>query len=410
MYWDVLINPKKKIIGTQWFTGATVSYAEHIFRHKNANRAALLYQSEQEPLREISWRELERQVAAVAAYLRHSGVNAGDRVVAVLPNSPQAVVAFLATNSVGAIWSICSPETSTSDILDRFQPLEPKVLFAADGYIQSGKSFDKLAAIKELTGKLPTLKKTILIPYIATTAQLPKTENWSETLKTSATSLEFTPVPFEHPLWILYTSDVNGKPKAITHSVGGCLLEHLKMLNIHQNVKPGDRFFWQGTTNSMLWNFSVASMLVGAIPVLYEGLSSHPNINVVWDIVEKAKITHFGETAAYFAACMNENLNLQGYKFSHLQSVSSTDATLSPEGFEWIYQKIKKDVWLISLNSDTNICSSLVGGCPTLPVYSGEPQCRLLGCKLENYDKKGSSVHNELGEIALSQPMPSMLL
>lgn len=410
VYWDVLINPKKDFTGTQWFTGATVSYAEHIFRHKNANRPALLYQSEQEPLREISWRELEKQVTALAAYLRQSGVGTGDKVAAILPNSPHAVAAFLATNSVGATWSICSPEMNTSDILDRFQPIAPKVLFAADGYIQNGKSFDKLAIVKELTGKLPTLKKTVLIPYIATAAQLPKTDNWPEILKTSANSLEFTPVPFEHPLWILYKTELNGKLKAITHSVGGCLLEHLKMLNIHQNIKAGERLFWQGNTNSMMWNFSVSSMLVGGIPVFYEGAPSHPNINVFWDIVEKAKVNHFGENTAYFAACMNKNLTLQGYKFSHLQSISSADGTLSPEGFEWIYQKVKKDIWLISLHSDINIGSGLAGGSPTLPVYSGEPQCRFLGCKLESYDKNDNLISNGLEKITFSQPMPSMPL
>ena len=410
MYWDVLVNSKKYFTDIQWFRGASISYAEHIFRHKNANRPALLYQSEREPLRELSWRELEKQVTAVVAYLRLSGVSAGDRVAAVLPNCPQAVVAFLATNAVGAVWSICSPEMNTSDILERFQQIEPKVLFVTDGYIQNGKSFDRSAAMKDLMMKLPTLKKTVLLPYLSPTAQITRTENWSEVVTTPAHALEFTPVPFEHPLWILFSSEANGKSKAITHSVGGCLLEHLKIFALHQNVKPGDRFFWPSATGTLTWNFSIAAMLSGATPLLYEGAVNYPNVNILWELAEKAKINHFGGNTAYFTACIKENVTLQGYRFNSLQSISSTDAALSSEDCEWIYQKIKKDVWLISLNSNSEIGSSFVGGCPTLPVYSGETQCRLLGCKLEGYDKKSGTIGKDSGEMILSQPMPSMPL
>jgi len=410
MYWDVLVNSKKDFADTQWFRGAGISYAEHIFRHKNANRPALLYQSERELLRELSWRELEKQVTAVAAYLRLSGVTTGDRVAAVLPNCPQAVVAFLATNAVGAVWSICSPEMNTSDILERFQQIEPKVLFVTDGYIQNGKSFDRAAAMKDLMMKLPTLKKTVLLPYLSPTAQITRTENWSEVVTTPAHALEFTPVPFEHPLWILYSSEVNGKPKTITHSVGGCLLEHLKIFALHQNVKPGDHFFWPSATGTLIWNFSIAAMLSGATPLLYEGAVNYPNVNILWELADKAKINHFGGNTAYFTACIEENPSLQGYRFSPLQSISSTDAALSSEACEWIYQKVKKDAWLISLNSNSEIGSSFVGGCPILPVYSGETQCRLLGCKLEAYDKKSGTIGKDSGEMILSQPMPSMPL
>lgn len=410
MYWDVLVNSKKDFADIQWFRGASISYAEHIFRHKNTNRPALLYQSEREPLRELSWRELEKQVTAVAAYLRLSGVSAGDRVAAVLPNCPQAVVAFLATNAVGAVWSICSPEMNPSDILERFQQIEPKFLFVTDGYIQNGKSFDRSAAMKDLMMKLPTLKKTVLLPYLSPTVQITRMGNWSEVVTTPAHSLEFTPVPFVHPLWILFSSEVNGKPKTITHSVGGCLLEHLKIFALHQNVKPGDRFFWPSATGTLTWNFSIAAMLSGATPLLYEGAVNYPNVNILWELADKAKINHFGGNTAYFTACIEENPSLQGYRFSPLQSISSTDAALSSEACEWIYQKVKKDAWLISLNSNSEIGSSFVGGCPILPVYSGETQCRLLGCKLEAYDKKSGTIGKDSGEMILSQPMPSMPL
>ncbi|WP_428658795.1 acetoacetate--CoA ligase [Runella sp.] len=408
MYFEVLIGGNKDFIGTQWFRGATVNYAEHIFRHKTPARPAILFQNEREPLRELSWRELEKQVGAVAAYLRHSGVGVGDRVVAVLPNGPQAVVAFLATNSLGAVWSSCSPDFGTSGILDRFQQIEPKVLIAADGYTYNGKAFDKLPALRQLIGQLPTLKRTVLVPYLNADAQLPKTDNWKEVLKTPFTSLEFTSVPFDHPLWVVYSSGTTGKPKAITHSVGGCLLEHLKALVIHQNVKAGDRYFWYSTTGWMMWNYSVASMLAGATLVIYEGAVQFPTMNVLWDLAEKAKINHFGGGAAFYLACMKDNVSLQGYKFNHLQSIGSTGSPLPAEGFEWIYRNVKKDVWLISLSGGTDICSAFVGGCPMLPVYSGEIQCRLLGCKLEAYDEAGNSVRNELGEMVITQPMPSM--
>ncbi len=408
LYFEVLIRQNRDLIGTKWFRGATVNYAEHIFRQKNPARPAIMFQSEQEPLKELSWRELEKQVGAVAAYLRQSGVVAGDRVVAVLPNGPQAVVAFLATNSLGAVWSSCSPDFGTTGILDRFQQIEPKVLIVADGYTYNGKGFDKLPAMRQLIGQLPTLKRTVLVPYLNSEAQLPKTDSWKDVLKTPFSTLEFTPVAFDHPLWVVYSSGTTGKPKAITHSVGGCLLEHLKALTIHQNVKPGDRYFWYSTTGWMMWNFSVASMLAGATLVLYEGAVQYPTMNVLWDLAEKAKINHFGGGAAFYLACMKAGVSLQGYKFNQLQSIGSTGSPLPPEAFEWIYQHVKKDVWLISLSGGTDICSAFVGGCPTLPVYSGEIQCRLLGCKLEAFDEAGNPVQNELGEMVITQPMPSM--
>ncbi|RDB07696.1 acetoacetate--CoA ligase [Runella aurantiaca] len=408
LYFEVLIRQNRDFIGTKWFRGATVNYAEHIFRHKNPARPAIMYQSEQEPLKELSWRELEKQVGAVAAYLRQSGVIAGDRVVGVLPNGPQAVVAFLAANSLGAVWSSCSPDFGTTGILDRFQQIEPKVLIVADGYTYNGKGFDKLPAMRQLISQLPTLKRTVLVPYLNYEAQLPKTDNWKDVLKTPFLTLEFTPVPFDHPLWVVYSSGTTGKPKAITHSVGGCLLEHLKALTIHQNVKPGDRYFWYSTTGWMMWNFSVASMLAGATLVLYEGAVQYPTMNVLWDLAEKAKINHFGGGAAFYLACMKAGVSLQGYKFNQLQSIGSTGSPLPPEAFEWIYQHVKKDVWLISLSGGTDICSAFVGGCPTLPVYSGEIQSRLLGCKLEAFDEAGNPVQNELGEMVITQPMPSM--
>ncbi|MGA0555942.1 acetoacetate--CoA ligase [Larkinella sp. VNQ87] len=414
-YEDVIEKPASGMIGTRWFTGATLNYAEHIFRHKTSERPAIVYQSERQPLRSLSWLDLEKQVAAVAGFLRENGIRSGDRVVSVLPNIPEAVVAFLATNSVGAVWSSCSPDFGTASIVDRFRPIEPKVLFAVDGYTYNGKAIDKTDALTDLQKVLPTLKQVVWIPYLNPTFApvsgfRAKSTLWEGILLTYADEpLTFEPVPFEHPIWILFSSGTTGKPKAITHSVGGCLLEHLKALALHQDVQPGDRYFWYSTTGWMMWNYSVASMLAGATLVLYDGSAGYPNLDVLWKLAEQANINHFGAGAAYLLACMRAGLSFSATsRFSSLRTIGSTGSPLPPEGFRWVYESVKKDVWLVSLSGGTDVCSGFVGGCPLLPVYEGEIQCRLLGCKLEAFDETGKPVRNELGEMVILEPMPSM--
>ena len=407
-YREVLVRSQKDFIGSEWFTGAKLNYAEHIFRNKTAQRPALLFQSEREALREVSWKELERQVAALTTYFRKIGIQTGDRIVGVLPNIPEAVVAFLASSAVGAVWSSASPDFGNDSIADRFRQIEPKVLIVADGYTYNGKAFDKLITVRELMSQLPTLKETILISYLNPTATLKKTIPWELVLQTPFAALEFTPVPFNHPLWVLYSSGTSGIPKAITHSVGGCLIEHLKALVLHQNVKPGDRYFWFSTTGWMMWNFSVASLLAGSTLVLYDGAAGFPDLSALWNMAEKAKINHFGAGAAYYMACLKAGLKFPESKFKHLQSIGSTGSPLPPEGFEWIHNTIKKEAWLVSISGGTDVCSAFVGGCPLLPVYSGEIQCRMLGCKIEAFDENEQSVQNELGEMVITQPMPSM--
>lgn len=413
-YQEVIEKPASGMIGTRWFPGATLNYAEHVFRNKTADRPALLYQSEQSPLKALSWSELEQQVAAVADFLRANDVKPGDRVVAVLPNIPEAVVAFLATNSVGAVWSSCSPDFGVTSIADRFRPIEPKILFAVDGYTYNGKGIDKADALNDLQGVLPTVKKVVWIPYLDPTFEPPtsprgKTVLWNTVLETPVIApLTFEPVPFEHPIWILFSSGTTGKPKAITHSVGGCLLEHLKALALHQDVQPGDRYFWYSTTGWMMWNYAVSSLLVGATLVLYDGSAGHPNLDVLWNLAERAKINHFGTGAAYLLACMRAGLAFGNAKLGHLKTIGSTGSPLPPEGFRWVYESVKPNVWLVSLSGGTDVCSGFVGGCPLLPVYAGEIQCRMLGCKLESFDENGRPVRNELGEMVILEPMPSM--
>lgn len=406
-YFEVVNKPTSGMIGTEWFTKSTLNYAEHVFRNKTKESPALIFQSETKSLKEISWEDLEKEVAAVATWLRKKGVKTGDRVVAVLPNSPQAVVAFLATNSVGAIWSSCSPDFGNAGLIDRFKQIEPKVLFVTDGYSYNGKWYDKSDLAVNLKSKLPTLKEIAIVPSSTSTNQTNFT-SWDDILHIPNPMLEFEAVPFSHPMWILYSSGTTGTPKAITHSVGGCLLEHHKALALHQNVKPGDRYLWYSTTGWMMWNYALSSLLVGATLVLYDGSVSHPNLQVLWTLVEKAKVNHFGSGAAFFTACMKEGLRLPPDRLKHLQTIGATGSPLSPEAYNWVYQNIKKDVWLISLSGGTDVCSAFVGGCPLHPVYAGEIQCRMLGSKVEAFDENGNSVTEQLGEMVLTQPMPSM--
>ncbi|WP_189567590.1 acetoacetate--CoA ligase [Persicitalea jodogahamensis] len=409
-YFEVLRKSDDDMIGTKWFTRATLNYAEHIFRQKTKDRPALLFQSERQPLTEISWAELEKDVAAVATWFRKRGVQPGDRVAAVLPNIPQAVVAFLATNAVGAVWSSCSPDFGEASILDRFAQIEPKVLIVADGYQYNGRSYDKTAGFRQLLSQLPSVKLPVLVPYLNADAQMEGTVSWNDVLHSPTIGLDFEAVPFDHPIWVLYSSGTTGKPKAITHGVGGCLLEHLKALSLHQNVKPGDRYFWYSTTGWMMWNYALASLLTGATLVVYDGAPAFPTLNVLWTLAEKAGINHFGGGAAYFIACRKANLSLPSERLKHLISVGSTGSPLTPDAYTWIYQSVRKDVWLISLSGGTDVCSAFVGGNPLLPVYAGEIQCRMLGCKLEAFDDNGRPVVDQLGEMVILEPMPSMPL
>ena len=418
-YRQLIYRPSEKdMIGTEWFIGATLNYAEHIFRHKTAQSRtspALLFASERQSLTALSWAALEQQVAAVAAYLRQQGVGVGDRVVAVLPNIPEAVVAFLATNAIGAVWSSCSPDFGTASIIDRFGQIEPNVLIAADGYTYNGKPLDKQASIHDLCDNLPTLQHIIWIPYLnrtnnPTSGLSERHVLWQDVLQTPAPDgLIFEAVPFDHPIWVLYSSGTTGKPKAITHSMGGCLLEHLKALALHQDVRVGERYFWYSTTGWMMWNFAVGSMLVGATLVLYDGSAAYPDLNVLWKLAEDARITHFGGGAAFYMACLRAGLKpINTVKLSYLRTIGATGSPLPPEGFRWVYESVKSNVWLISFSGGTDVCSGFVGGNPLLPVYEGEIQCRLLGCSVEAFDERGKPVRDELGEMVILEPMPSM--
>jgi len=399
--------------GAEWFAGTRLNYAEHVFAGKDDAETAILHASELRELDELSWGELRAQVAAVAAGLRALGVERGDRVVAYLPNIPEAIVAFLATASLGAVWSSCSPDFGPASVIDRFAQIEPKVLFAVDGYRYGGKDFDRREVVAELQAAMPSLARTVVLPYLdpePDLSPLRDAETWDELLAAGANAeLGFERVPFDHPLWVLYSSGTTGLPKAIVQGQGGILLEHLKKLNLHVDAHPGDRLFWFTTTGWMMWNFLVSGLLTRAAIVLYDGNPGHPEMSVLWDLAARAGVTMFGTSASYIAACMKAGVEpAAGRDLSRLGAIGSTGSPLSPEGFDWIYEQLGADTWLFSTSGGTDLCTAFVGGTPLLPVYRGELQARALGAAVEAWDEDGNAVIDQVGELVVTEPMPSM--
>jgi len=404
---------RREMPGTQWFPGATLNYAEHIFRDRNPDDMALQAASELRDLDSMSWGDLRAHVAAVAAGLRKLGVGPGDRVVAYLPNVPEALIAFLASASIGATWSSCSPDFGARSVIDRFAQIEPKVLFCVDGYRYGDKDFDRLDIVAGLATAMPGLEHTILVPYLdhePDPTRLSKAMSWDELASSGAGSdLAFEPVAFDHPLWVLYSSGTTGLPKAIVQGHGGILLEQLKKLHLHLDAQPGDRVFWFTTTGWMMWNFLTGVLLTKASIVLYDGNPGVPDMGVLWDLAERAQITCFGTGAAYVSGCMKAGIEpAAGRDLSRLRSVGVTGSPLSPEGFQWVYDQLGAETWLFSTSGGTDVCTAFVGGVPTLPVYRGELQARSLGCKVESFDERGNSLIDEVGELVLTEPMPSM--
>jgi acetoacetyl-CoA synthetase len=401
--------------GYKWFEGAELNYAEHVFRNARPDEPAVLHQSEIRPLGTVTWRELQEKVGALAAGLEELGVERGDRVVAYLPNVPEALIAFLACASLGAIWSSCSPDFGLGSVVDRFTQIEPKVLFAVDGYRYGGKDYDRTEVVAKLQEEMPTLEKTVVLPYLAEepdTSGLDNVVFWDELLsENEGAQLRFEQVPFDHPLWVLYSSGTTGLPKAIVQGHSGILLEHLKKVHLHIDLGPDDKFFWFTTTGWMMWNVLVSGLLSGSTILTYDGNPGYPDMNTLWEFAQETGMTCFGTSAGYLTACMNSGIEPgRDFDLSALKSVGSTGSPLPPEGFDWVYENVKEDLWLFSTSGGTDLCTAFVGGCPLLPVKSGELQCRSLGAKVEAFDEEGNSLVDEVGELVITEPMPSMPL
>ena len=406
----------RQMPGAEWFPGAELNYAEHVFRNASvrAGEPAIMHQSEVRELGTVTWQELHDRVAALAAGLRSLGVERGDRVVAYVPNTPEAIVAFLATASLGATWSSCSPDFGAESVVDRFAQIEPKVLITVDGYRYGGKDFDRTETVARLQKEMPSLQKTVLIPYLdenPDTGELDKVILWEDLLsENQEAELQFEQVPFDHPLWVLYSSGTTGLPKALVHGHGGILLEHLKKLSLHMDVKEGDPFFWFTTTGWMMWNIVASSLLVGGTALLYDGSPGHPDLNTLWEFAEKTGMTCFGTSASYLTGCKDAGIEPgEDYDLSDLRAIGSTGSPLPPEGFEWVYEHVK-DLWLFSTSGGTDLCTAFVGGVPLLPVHTGELQCRSLGASIHAFNEEGLPVVEEVGELVITEPMPSMPL
>ena len=397
--------------GADWFPGAKLNYAEHVLRNERPGTDALLYQSETMPLAALSWDSLANSVRVLATRLRAMGVRPGDRVASCLPNIPPTVIAMLAATSVGAVWTSCSPDFGWRGTVDRFRQVAPKVLFCTDGYRYGGQAHDRGAEIAQVIEALPSLEYVIAVTGPVGTV-ISGALAWDEVLAhlvVPAADFEFEQVPFGHPLWILFSSGTTGLPKAITHSHGGILIEQLKLQRFHMDLRAGDRMFFYTTTGWMMWNFLVSSLLLGVRPLLYDGNPGWPRPDVLWEMAQDAAVTFFGASPAYVTLLSQAGVvPREKYDLSALRAVMLAGSPVSPECGAWFYRNVAEDLWLCPGSGGTDICSGFVGGTPTLPVYAGEIQARHLGVAAYAFGEHGESVTGKVGELVITQPMPSM--
>jgi acetoacetyl-CoA synthetase len=398
--------------GARWFPTATVNYAEQVLRlpNRGPSEVVIVGRSQTRPTVELNAAQLRDQVARCRAGLRALGVRRGARVAAFLPNIPEAVVAMLATTSLGAIWTSCAPEFGTRAVIDRFGQVEPMVLLAVDGYRYGDKAIDRLAEVGEIRAALPSLEATVVLPYLhpETAAPIGDALGWAD-LMARPEPLEFEHVSFDHPLYVLYSSGTTGLPKAIVHGHGGILLEHLKALALHTDLGPADRFFWFTTTGWMMWNYLVSGLAVGSSIVLFDGNPAHPDLSTLWRLASETGTTYFGTSATFLMACRKANLEPRDdLDLTALRGVGSTGAPLPADGFRWVRDAVSETAPVGSLSGGTDLCTGFLGPCPLVPVWAGEISCRMLGAAVESFDQDGRPILGREGELVITAPMPSM--
>jgi acetoacetyl-CoA synthetase len=402
---------KRHMPGANWFPGARLNWAEHALRL--VNRAGgdeiLIAHSESRGRSTVTVDQLREDVAKARTGLQRLGVGRGDRVAAILPNVPEAVVALLATASLGATWTSCAPEFGTRSVVDRFSQVQPKVLLAIDGYRYAGRTVNRSDELAAIRAELPGLAATVVLPYLDARAEpIAGTIGWAELISHRG-ALEFEQVPFDHPLYVLYSSGTTGLPKPIVHGHGGILLEHLKIHALHHDLGPRDRFFWFTTTGWMMWNYLVSGLLVDATLVLYDGAPGHPELSALWRLAADERITFFGSSAPFLMACRKAGLAPgRQLDLSGLRAVGSTGAPLPADGFRWVYEAIGDRLQLQSVSGGTDVCTAFVGASPLVPVWAGEISCRHLGCRIEAFDAAGRPLIGQQGELVITAPMPSM--
>lgn len=417
-YFEVIAEGKRQPVltsrempGANWYPNTQLNYAEHIFRMASDQRPALIVRSETGSVREVSWRELQDTVAALAAKLRQLGIQRGDRVASYMPNRVETVAAFLACASVGAIWSSCAPDMGVSVVLDRLQQIEPVLLFATEGYSYGGKLHDRTGAVSQLLEGLPSVRSVIHVPGPAADASPVGWRDrlgWNDAVREPAQA-QYERVPFEHPLWIVYSSGTTGLPKAMVHGHGGIVLTHLKTMALQHDLRPGDRLMFLGSTGWIVWNLQIGALLTGATVVLYDGNPAWPDSAALWRFLGEQRVTLLGCGAAYLMNCMKEGLRPGDLAdLTHLRAINSTGSPLSVEAYQWVYEAVKPEVWLASISGGTDIASGFVACAPTLPVHAGEIQCRELGVAAYAYNEQGQAVIDEVGELVITTPMPSM--